>query len=473
MTTTLQDGPGARDSAHRASTRWTLAALALCMLLPALGTSIANIALPTLAVRFDASFQQLQWVVLAYLLASTPLIVSVGRLGDIVGHRRLLVIGIALFTAACGLCAAAPNLAWLIAGRAVQGLGAAIMMTLAMAFVGAAVPKEAAGRTLGLLGTASAVGTALGPSLGGVLIAAFGWRAIFLVGVPAGLAALALAWRCLPADRRAPAAALPAFDGLGALLMALALAAYALAMTPGHGRFGAVNGALLALAAAGAALFARVEARATSPLIRLAQLRDPVLGAGLVTSALVATVMMATLVVGPFHLARALALDPRAIGAVMSAGPLASALAGVPGGRLVDRFGARRMTVLALAGMAFGCALLCVASIGMGVAGYLIPLVVVTAHYALFQAANNTAVMAEVAPDSRGVVAGLLNLARNLGLVTGASAMGAVFAFGANAADVMQAAPDAVAAGTRAAFAVAAGLVVVALVVAARCRAQT
>ncbi len=449
---------------------WTLAALGACMLLSSLGTSIANVALPTLAARFGASFQQVQWVVLAYLLATTALIVGVGRLGDIVGHRRLLTIGIALFTGASALCAAAPGLAWLVAARAVQGLGAAIMMALAMAFVGAAVPKAATGRALGLLGAMSSAGTALGPSLGGVLVAAFGWRAVFLASAVPGLVALVLARRHLPIDRRAPSAPGTTFDWRGTALLAASLGSYALAMTLGHGRFGVLNAALLAAAALGGALFVREQARAPSPLVRLETLRDPVLSASLVMSALVSTVVMATLVVGPFHLARGLGLAPGAIGGVMSAGPLVAALSGVPAGRLVDRFGAHRATVAGLVGMAIGCGLLCLAPVAAGVAGYAIPLVVVTAHYALFQAANNTAVMAEVAADRRGVVSGLLNLARNLGLVTGASAMGAVFALGSHAADPMRATAAAVAGGTRITFAVAAALVLVALAVAARGR---
>jgi MFS family permease len=116
--------------------RWALASLSLSMLLSSLGTSIANVALPTLAQAFNASFQEVQWIVLAYLLAITTLIVSVGRLGDITGRRRLLLAGILLFTTASVLCGVAPTLWLLIAARTAQGLGAAVMMALTMAFVG-------------------------------------------------------------------------------------------------------------------------------------------------------------------------------------------------------------------------------------------------------------------------------------------------------------------------------------------------
>ena len=283
------------------------------MLLSSLGTSIANVGLPTLAQAFNASFQEVQWIVLAYLLAITTLIVSVGRLGDIIGRRRLLLAGIFLFTVASVLCGVAPTLWLLIAARAAQGLGAAIMMALTMAFVGETVPKAKTGSAMGLLGTMSAIGTALGPSLGGVLIAGLGWRAIFLVNVPLGILTFLLAHRYLPVDRRSGRRLIgPASTHAGTLLLALTLAAYALAMTMGRGSFGPLNMALLLAAVFGAGLFVLAEARAASPLIRLAMFRDPVLSASLAMSALVSTVMMATLVVGPFYLSRALGLDAAA-----------------------------------------------------------------------------------------------------------------------------------------------------------------
>lgn len=441
------------------------------MLLSSLGTSIANVGLPALARAFTASFQDIQWIVLAYLLAVTTLIVSVGRLGDLIGRRRLLLAGLALFTAASVLCGLAPALWLLVAARAAQGVGAAVMMALTMAFVGEIVPKERTGSAMGLLGTTSAIGTALGPSLGGLLIWGFGWRAVFLVTAPLGAVALLLAYRHLPADRLRPGADRARFDRAGTLLLALTLAAYALAMTIGRGSFGPLNLALLLAAAAGVGAFVRTEARAASPLIRLVALRDPALGASLATSALVSTVMMATLVVGPFYLARALGLGQAVVGLALSVGPLVAALTGVPAGRVVDRFGASRMTVAGLTGTAAGSLLLAVLPPTLGVAGYLVPIGLATAGYAVFQTANNTAVMADVQPDRRGVVSGMLNLSRNLGLITGASVMGAVFAFASDTRDVTAAAPDAVATGMRVTFAVAAALIVVALALTAGSRA--
>lgn len=472
-----RDAVIAASAERTPSVRWALVSLSLSMLLSSLGTSIANVGLPALAQAFDAPFQAVQWVVLAYLLAITTSIVSVGRLGDITGCRRLLMAGIVLFTVASALCGAAPALWMLIAARAAQGLGAAVMMALTMAFVAETVPKAKTGNAMGLLATMSAIGTALGPTLGGVLIDGLGWQAVFFVQVPLGVVACVLAHRHLPVDRRGPKAEGGGFDHLGSLLLALTLGAYALAVTIGRGSFGPLNGALLMAAVVGFGLFLLAETRVASPLIRVATFRDPALSASLAMSALVSTVMMTTLVVGPFYLARALGLEAAMVGLVMSVGPLFAALTGVSAGRLADRFGAPRMTIAGLAAMAAGAFALSTMPATLGITGYVAPVAVLTVGYALFQTANNTAVMVDVGPDRRGVISGMLSLSRNLGLITGASVMGAVFTFASASMDITTAHPEAVATGLRITFALAVALIVIALAMAraleARCRRAT
>ncbi len=438
--------------------RWALAGLSLSMLMPSLDTSIANAGLPVLAHAFSASFQAVQWVVLSYLLAITSFIVGAGRLGDLVGRRRLLLFGIGLFTVASGFCGAATSIWALIAARAAQGLGAAVMMALTVALVGETVPKEKSGSAMGLLGTMSALGTTLGPSLGGVLVTEFGWRTIFFVNVPLGVVAFVLAQRHQPLDRHA--ARRSQFDRLGTLLLALTLGAYALALTLGRGHFGALNAALLLVAVLGAVSFVRAEAQAVAPLIHVSMFQQVPLRARLAMSALVSTVMMATLVVGPFYLGCSLGLEPRQVGVGLSVGPLVAALVGVPSGRLVDRIGFRSATFIGLVGMTAGAALLIVLE---GLVGYLGPLMLVTASYALFQAANNSALMANATPDQRGVVSAMLSLSRNLGLITGAAAMGAVFAFASGTVEVASAQPAAIATGMHVTFAVAGGVLVLAV----------
>jgi len=452
------------------SRRWAFAGLSLTLVLSSLGTSIANVGLPTLAQAFNATFQDVQWVVLAYLVAVTSAIVGVGRLGDLVGRRRLLLTGIALFTGASALCGWAHTLALLVAARALQGVGAAAMMAFALSFAGEIVPKERTGRAVGLLGTMSALGTALGPSLGGVLIAGSGWPLIFLINLPLGILAFFVIRHSLPPDRCGPHVVRPAFDGVGTLLLTLAVAAYAFAMTYNRSDPGPLNLALLAIAAGLIGLFVFAERRTVSPLICLERLRNPVLRTGLLANALVSTVMMTTLVVGPFYLSLALGLGPAMVGLVLSTGPLVAALAGVPAGWLADRLGDRRVAVLGLIGIGGGSGTLFLLPGMIGLANYLGALVTITVGYGLFQAGNHSAVLRDVPADQRGVVSGLLNLSRNLGLVTGASLMGAIYASASNATNLARTGAADAATGLKFTFAVATVLIVTALVVVLRAR---
>ena len=436
------------------SANLALAGLSLSMLMASLDTSIANAGLPVLASVFSASFQQVQWVVLSYLLAVTTLIVSAGRLGDVMGRRKLLLLGIVVFTVASTACGAAPSLGILIAARAAQGLGAAIMMSLTLAFVAETVPKERTGRAVGLLGVMSAVGTALGPPLGGFLISGSGWRAMFLVNVPLGIVAFILAYCFLPANRKSGEVTAVAFDAWGTILLALAIGAYSLAMTVGRGRFGAINIALIFAALVGIALFMSVESRVKDPLVRLSMFRNYRFSSSLIASSLVSTVMMSTLVVGPFYLSRALGLSPMHLGLALSVGPAVVALVGVPAGRLADRMGAIKIAIYGLCTMVTGSLFLATTSREYGILGYIAPIIFLTAGYSLFQTANNTSIISGISPDMRGVVSGMLNLSRNLGLITGASAMGAIFAFASGTADVATAQPHSVDLGLRITFTV-------------------
>ena len=373
----------------------TRAVLALSILLAALSTSIANIALPELASAFDAPIPQVQWVVTAYLVALTVSTLAAGWLGDRYGLRRMLLIGLTLFAVSVLACGAALNLATLITARVFQGVSAALLMVTTLALMRENAGTIGLGKAMGLLGTTSALGTALGPSLGGVIIANATWRAIFLVQAPLGLLALVLAINTLP----------------------------------------------------------RGGASSQNQRLSLQILRDSALPRHLIVNALVASVMMATLIVGPFYLSLARFLGPAETGLVMSIGPMISIVSGIPSGRATDRFGARLVLRLGLILLFAGAVALTVLPWLLGTLGYVAAVVLLTPGYQLFQAANNTQVLAEVPPERRGAVSGLLSLSRNLGLVAGASLLGAVFAFGTG--DFASASPEEVTRGVQLTFTLA------------------
>lgn len=395
------------NGSERRERRGATLALSLSMLLASLGTSIANIALPRLAEDFSAPFAEVQGIVVSYLAALTISVVVAGRLGDLYGLKRMQLAGLMLFAVASLLSAMAPDLPLLMAARAVQGVGAAFLMTISMALMRETASEARIGRAMGLLGTVSALGTALGPSLGGALIPLAGWRGIFWVQVPLAALALILAIAALPADRA-------------------------------RGKARPAN------------MFAVMEKR---------------LVPNLVVNIVVAAVMMATLVVGPFYLGLALGLKAASVGLVMSVGSVISIVSGVPSGRLVDAWGARAVLSIGLALLAAGAFLLAILPQILDVAGYIAAIIVLTPGYQLFQAANNTAALADVPKERRGMASGLLGLSRNIGLMAGASLMGAVFAYGAGTGDFIHAAPAAISAGMQLTFLLAGGLMIGAIAV--------
>lgn len=385
------------------SHRGALAALGISMLLPSLGTSIANVALPTLATSFGVTSQRVQWVVLAYLVSMTLMLVVAGRMGDVFGARRMLLVGVVVFGFASLACAIAPTFGLLVIARALQGAGAAVMITVTLALVRSVVTTAETPRVMGMLGSVSAVGTALGPSTGGLLIATYGWRAVFILQVALAATALLVVRRHVARDV--------------------------------------------------------VSARAVGFSTQL--LRNPTLVTGFIASALVATVLMATLVVGPFYLTRTLGLGTAAIGLVMSVGPAAAALSAAPAGRVVARYGTPRVTAAALSGLLLGSLLFAFLPRASGAAGYVASLVVLTTAYAAFQTANNTSVMLAAGDAERGVISGMLNLSRNVGLIAGASLMATIY--GAVASSAAVGLQEGAAMGFHATFGAAAVLILIAL----------
>ncbi|MFK4825390.1 MFS transporter [Paenochrobactrum sp. BZR 588] len=210
-----------------------LTGLSLAILLSQLGTNIINVALPQLVSEFDTTFGAIQWVVVSYLLVVTALIVGVGRFGDQLGKKRLYLWGLGIFMMASAICALSVNLPMLIVGRALQGVGGAILIALSFAFVGEVFPKNRTGFAMGVLSTMVSFGIALGPSLGAFLLASIGWQAMFWINIPLCVLAYFLVHAYLPASVDAPkqSASLRNFDWTGTVLLAATLAAYSLAMT--------------------------------------------------------------------------------------------------------------------------------------------------------------------------------------------------------------------------------------------------
>lgn len=437
------------------STSGAIVSLSATIFLSSLGGSIVNVGLPALSQAFAISFQKAQWIVIAYFLAVISLIINAGRLADSFSRQRTLLAGIALF----GLASIGAGVAWsfwfLIAARVLQGMGGAIMLVLAITIVSDIARPARMGSALGLLGAMSGLGTAAGPSLGGLLIAGFGWRALFIVNVPF---CVAIAWMVHRTVTRTlhPAAVRWRSDWAGTLILIAALCSYCYAATPSNGQFSTGNIAALALASMGAAGFVMIERRAANPLLRLGMFRDQSLCGNLAMSVISSAVIMATLVVGPFYLSEGLRMSPAQAGLTLSVGPVISVVAGVPIGRLVDRLGISTMTLAGLAIMGLGATALAFGEGVVELPRFVGAMIGVMGGYGMFQIANNAAVMAKSSSATRGSFAGLINLSRNIGLVTGASVMASIYSATARASSPTKFAPTT---GLKTTFAIAAGLV--------------
>jgi EmrB/QacA subfamily drug resistance transporter len=405
---------------------WVLLAVAMGIFLSTIDSSIVNVALPTLEDRLNARFATVQWVVVAYLLVVTSLILGVARLGDMIGKKRIYLAGMALFTVASLLCGLAPSVGFLIAFRVVQGLGAVMMQALGMAIVTEAFPRTERGRALGILGTVVSLGISIGPTVGGLLIGSVGWRAIFLVNLPVGIAGLFLVRRYMP-DWRPPGG--QRFDALGAILLLIALLALALGLTfgPEQGWSSPAIITLLLGAAAGFAIFLAVEKRAAQPMLDLRLFRDPLFSISLLTGFLVFMVIAGMFVL-PFYLERVKGYDPRQVGLFLTVVPLSLGLAAPIAGSLSDRYGTRGISLLGLVIVAGACLGIATLREDTSTLGYILRLLPLGLGAGLFQSPNNSAIMGAASRERLGVASGLLSLSRVFGQVTGLPLIGAVFA---------------------------------------------
>ncbi|MCK7677318.1 MFS transporter [Corynebacterium sp. CCM 9186] len=346
----------------------------------------------------------------------------------ILGRDRVLLGAVILFTVTAALCALTPSPGVLIAVRAIRGAAGAALAVLPVAAVRDRLTARRSGSGLGPHGSATAVGTAAGPVLAGVLVDATGCRAVFWM-----LACLSLSTTVLlratrggtggtnPVGRRRRRP-----DVAGTALLMVAVLAYASACS-GAGGSPARTVVLLAVATAALVVLHRIETRAPRPLLPGWLLGSSTVRRAVTLMVVVGAVMMSTLVIGPFHLSAAHGLTPRDIGLIMALGPLTSVVAGVITGRFVTGDTAPGLTVLGLAWMGVAVTVLAVGEPCLGVPGYVAGTVLLAPGYQLFMAANNMTVLESVPGNRRGTAAGVLGLARNIGLVTGSAALGSVF----------------------------------------------
>ena len=406
---------------------WVFGTVAAGVLLATIDGSIVNIALPTMVKEFGTSFAVVQWVALAYLLTLAALSLGVGRLGDVVGKKRIYVAGMAAFTFASVLCGLAPGVEWLIAFRVIQAVGATMMLSLGVAILTEAFPPRQRGRAMGWIGTAVSLGVVTGPVLGGILLSSFSWRSIFWVNLPVGIAGVLLAWRHVPETPPHPG---QRFDLRGAAVLGGALLAFALGLTMAQSRDFDDPFVLSLLAASllGVALFIRIERRHPHPMIELSLFANMRLTASLATGFFTFVTVSAFFLLMPFYLEGVLGLPTRQMGLVMAAGPFALGIVAPLAGNLSDRVGVRRIAMTGLVILTLAYLRLSGLSEDSSIPAYLALAIPIGIGMGIFQSPNNVAIMSSVPPRYLGTGSGLLNITRLLGQITGAAALGTLWA---------------------------------------------
>ncbi|MHB8593874.1 MAG: DHA2 family efflux MFS transporter permease subunit [Acidimicrobiales bacterium] len=397
-----------------------------------LDASIVTVAFPTLQRQFHVTIGAVTWVGLTYLLTLVGLITAVGRVADMVGRKLLYIYGFLVFIVGSALCGLAPTLGALDVFRVLQGIGAAMIQANSVAIIVLAVPAGKLGRAIGIQGAAQALGLAMGPTLGGLLIALGGWRLIFFVNVPAGLIGTALGWFLIPRSRHLQARV--AFDWIGLVLFVPAVVALLAAVSFGD-RLGWTSSAILVLFTAAAVLvtgFIWRERHARFPMLDLSLFRRVPFTAGISSGLLSYLVLFGVLFVVPFYLERALHQSPGAAGLELAAMPIALGVVAPVAGRSAERLGARPLTV---AGMALAAAMMAML---FAVHGAIWPVVAelagVGVALGLFTPPNNAAIMGSVPKQQTGVASGVLNMTRGMGTAMGLAFTGLVFALVAGSA---------------------------------------
>ena len=392
-----------------------------------LDASIVNIGLPTIARAFATPLSgTIEWVIIGYLVVTAALLLTVGRLSDMVGRTPIWMTGLGLFTLASVLCGAAPSLQLLIMARLLQGVGAALLLATGTAMLTDAVPPDQRGRALGLGAVSIALGTSVGPTLGGLITEHWSWRWIFYVNVPVGLIALVAARRFLP---RGGGRSQGRFDPIGALLLGVGVAALTLGLSFG-GEWGWASARLLATLAIGVvALTGAVvaERHVSNPIIDLKLFRNPVFSSAIASMTLSMLALFSVGFLLPFYFEELRGFSTAQSGRLLTPLPLMLAIVAPIAGAVSDRRGSRLIAPLGLAINAVALFLLARLDTSSSTWDIAWRLGLVGVGQGLFQAPNTRALMDAAPATGQGAASGLLATSRIAGQALSVAVAGAVF----------------------------------------------
>lgn len=408
--------------------RWyVLATVFVGTFMGPLDSSIVNIAIPSLSRDFSVGITTIEWVVTAYLLTTSVLLLSAGRLGDMKGHKRIYIAGFAVFTASSALCGLSSGIDQLIFFRVLQALGATCMLATGPAILTDTYPASQRGRALGMVAVSVALGLTVGPFLGGFIVGHLGWRWIFFVNVPVGIIASLLAASILKEGKREVG---KRFDFAGSSLALASLLAVLLALSMGNEwgwRSPRIFG-LFAAAAISAFSFIAVENRVGDPVLDLSLFKNRLFSAANASALINYIALFVVMFLMPFYLGYVFRASTQLTGIVLTAVPLATAIVAPVSGALSDRIGSRFLSTAGLVVTALALLGLSRTSPGGGLWQVAVLLAIVGFGSGMFQSPNTSAIMGSVPRNRLGVASGLQATMRNIGMVLGVALSGAIVA---------------------------------------------
>jgi EmrB/QacA subfamily drug resistance transporter len=426
----MQDDSKQVATGFTGAQRWVLGLAAAGSFMAALDAMVVTTALDTLRHELSASVEALEWTVNAYTFSFAALLMTGAALGDRFGRRRMYLAGLALFALASAGCALAPSTGWLIAGRAVQGLGAALLMPIGMALLGAAFPPTHRARALGLFSGITGLAVLSGPLIGGAIVHGLAWQWIFWINLPVALVVGWLVLAKVPEGR----AASGALDIPGAALMAAALLGLVWGLVRGNRDGWGSAEVLMSLAggvALGALFVASQRMRVWAAMVPPRLFRSPAMAVGLTVSFLLTASLMGTLFFMAQFFQVAWHLSPLTAGAGMLPWTATLFLVAPVAGALVKRVGERALVVMGLVLQAVGMVWLAVLASPAGIDArywiWVLPLAVTGGGISMAMPAVQSAVLGAVEPVDVGKAAGLFNTLRQLGGVFGVALVVAVF----------------------------------------------
>jgi EmrB/QacA subfamily drug resistance transporter len=430
--------PTVGQTEERANKWAVLALVGSAAFMTTLDSSIVNISLPSIASAFGVAIGgAVEWVLIAYLVAMAAVLLTFGRVADMVGRKPLFLAGLAIFTLGSALCGAAPSLAVLIAARGFQGLGGALIFAVNIAMITQSFPAAQRGRALGINAVLVALGISAGPTIGGIITQQLTWNWIFYVNVPIGIIVLVAAARILTEYAHHGRVR---FDPAGAALLAVGLAALTLGLSFGQ-EWGWTSWRLIVAVVVGLAALAAVipvERRPSAPLLDVSLLRNRIFASATVSFILGMLALFAVGFLLPFYFEQLRGFDPQQSGLLLT--PLALTLAVVApiSGSLADRVGSRWLAPGGLAIACLGLVLLSQLTATSSIADIIWRLVVIGIGQGLFQAPNTRAIMSAAPRTEQGEASGILSTGRVIGQSLSVAVAGVVFAaFGGAAAGTL------------------------------------